>query len=390
MMPDAPAGAPSGRAILHIDMDAYFASVEILGRPELAGRPVIVGGNPAFRSVVSSCSYEAKALGVRSGMPLLQALRLAPGAAVLEADQHKYSSYTKRILGVLLEITHRIEPVSIDEAFLDASCLPHDPVRLAMDIQRRILERTGLWASVGVGPNKLLAKMASKKAKPRGIRMLGPDDILGFGVESIWGVGPGTASILRGYGIGTVADMRRLQLPVLRLMLGSAGEALYFLSRGIDPREVRPFCEEEAPKSISHEHTFIRDVTLPSEYLPALALLAQKVGRRARDEGFAGGSVSLKYRLPDLSHHSRTRTLGSPTNQDQIIFHLAEEMAAEVLRGPVRLLGIALGDLQPASCLQLELFGGRERGVNQAADMVRRKYGEKAVTCCRALSAVRH
>jgi len=189
MMPDAPAGAPSGRAILHIDMDAYFASVEILGRPELAGRPVIVGGNPAFRSVVSSCSYEAKALGVRSGMPLLQALRLAPGAAVLEADQHKYSSYTKRILGVLLEITYRIEPVSIDEAFLDASCLPHDPVRLAMDIQRRIQERTGLWASVGVGPNKLLAKMASKKAKPRGIRMLGPDDILGFGVESIWGVG---------------------------------------------------------------------------------------------------------------------------------------------------------------------------------------------------------
>ncbi len=393
MMPDAPAGVPrrtGARAILHVDMDAYFASVEVLGRPELVGRPVIVGGNPAFRSVVSSCSYEAKALGVRSGMPLLQALRLAPGAAVVEGDQHKYSSYTKRILAILLETTHRIEPVSIDEAFLDASGLPYDPACLAMDIQRRILERTGLWASVGIGPNKLLAKMASKKAKPRGIRMLGPEDILGFDVESIWGVGPGTASILRGYGVGTVADMRRLQLPMLRLMLGVAGEALYFLSRGIDTREIRPFYDEEAPKSISHEHTFIRDVTLPSEYLPALALLAQKVGRRARDEGFAGGTVSLKYRLPDLSHHSRTRTLGSPTDQDQTIFRLAGEMASEALKGPVRLLGIALGDLQPASCLQLELFGGGAWGVNRAADMVRKKYGEKAVTCCRALSAIRH
>lgn len=376
--------------ILHIDMDAYFASVETLGRPELSGRPVIVGGNPAFRSVVSSCSYEAKALGVRSGMPLLQALRLAPGAAVVDGDHHKYSSYTKRILAILLETTHRIEPVSIDEAFLDTAGLFCDPAGLAMDLQRRILDRTGLWASVGIGPNKLLAKMASKKAKPRGIRILQPDDIVDFGVESIWGVGPGTASLLRGYGIGTVGDLRRLALPMLRIMLGVAGEALYFLCRGVDTREIRPFYEVEPPKSISHEHTFVRDVGIPSEYLPVLALLAQKVGRRARDEGFAGRTVTLKYRLPDLSHHSRARGLGSPTDQDQIIFDLARDMAAEAVSGPVRLLGIALGDLSPVSCIQLGLFHEGAPGLNRAADMVRRKYGEKAVTSCRALSAIRH
>jgi DNA polymerase-4 len=323
-------------------------------------------------------------------MPLLQALRLAPGAAVVDGDHHKYSSYTKRILAILLETTHRIEPVSIDEAFLDTAGLLCDPAGLAMDLQRRILDRTGLWASVGLGPNKLLAKMASKKAKPRGIRILQPDDIIDFGVESIWGVGPGTASLLRGYGIGTVGELRRLTLPMLRIMLGVAGEALYFLCRGVDTREIRPFYEVEPPKSISHEHTFVRDVGMPSEYLPVLALLAQKVGRRARDEGFAGGTVTLKYRLPDLSHHSRARGLGSPTDQDQIIFDLARDMAAEAVRGPVRLLGIALGDLSPVSCLQLGLFHEGAPGLNRAADMVRKKYGEKAVTSCRALSAIRH
>ena len=382
-------GNPPGRTILHVDMDAYFASVETLGRPELQGRPVIVGGSPAFRSVVSSCSYEAKALGIRSGMPMLQALRLAPGAAVVEGDHHKYSSYTKRILAILLEVTHRVEPVSIDEAFLDASGLPYDPAALAIELQHRILDRTGLWASVGIGPNKLLAKMASKKAKPRGIRFLDPDDITGFDVESIWGVGPGTAAILHGYGIATIGDLRGLHLPMLRIMLGVAGEALYFLSRGIDTREIRPFYEEEAPKSVSHEHTFVRDVRNPSEYLPVLALLAQKVGRRARDEGFAGRTVTLKYRLPDLSHHSRVRGLGSPTDQDQTIFHLARELAAEAVKGPVRLLGIALGDLSPVTCLQLDLFDGGSDGLNRAADMVRRKYGERAVVNCRALSAIR-
>lgn len=376
--------------ILHVDMDAYFASVEVLGRPDLEGRPVLVAGDPAFRTVVSSCSYEAKALGVRSGMPLLQALRLAPGAAVVGGDHHKYSSYTKRILAVLLEVTHRVEPVSIDESFLDAGGLDLDPFVLAAALQRRILERTGLWASVGLGPNKLLAKMASKKAKPRGVRFLGPDDITGFPVESIWGVGDSTACLLRGYGVATVADLRSLPLSVLRLMLGVAGEGLYFLARGQDSRPVRPFHEEEAPKSISHEHTFASDVRLPSEYLPVLALMAQKVGRRARDEGFAGSKVTLKYRTADLAHHSRDLQLGSPTDQDQVIFRAAREMAAAAVRGPIRLIGAGLGSLVPESSRQLDLFGEGTSGLNMAADIVRKRYGERAVTSCRTLRAIGH
>ncbi len=387
-----PAGGPAapGRTILHVDMDAYFASVEVLGRPELAGRPVLVAGDPAFRTVVSSCTYEAKALGVRSGMPLLQALRLAPDAVVVGGDHHKYSSYTRRILSILLEMTHRVEPVSIDESFIEATELGPDPADLAATIQRRILDRTGLWASVGIGSNKLLAKMASKKAKPRGIRLLTPDDITGFGVESIWGVGPGTATLLAGYGVSTIADLRRLPLSVLRLMLGVAGEALYFLARGIDPSPLIPFYEEGAPKSISHEHTFVRDVGLPSGYMPHLALLSQKVARRARDDGFAGGTVTLKYRLPDLSHHTRVARLGTPTDQDRVIFDAARALAREAVRGPIRLIGVGLGSLVPVRSLQLDLFERGSPGLSGVVDRIRGRYGEKAVTSCRTLSAIRH
>jgi len=377
------------RTILHVDMDAYFASVEVLARPELAGRPVIVSGDPSLRTVVSSCSYEAKARGVRSGMPLLEALRLVPDAAVVGCDPHKYATFTRKILAVLLSVTHRIEPVSIDEAFVDATGLTDSPSALAAHIQREILGQTGLWASVGVGPNKLLAKMASKKAKPRGIRSLGPEDITGFRVETLWGVGPQTARLLTGYGIRTVGDLRSFPRSRLGLILGMPGESLYFLCRGMDPSPVIPFYEEPEPRTINHEHTFERDVLLPREYLPVLALMAQKVGRRARDEGYAGALVTLKYRLSDLRYLSRSHRLGDPTDQDQVIFRTAMELAGEAVRSPIRLIGVGLGALHPASGLQLPLFREGMAELNRVADLVRRKYGEKSIASCRVLEAIR-
>jgi DNA polymerase-4 len=376
------------RAILHVDMDAYFASVEVLARPELSGRPVIVSGDPSLRTIVSSCSYEAKRRGITSGMPLLRALRLVPDAVVVEGDFHKYTTCTKRIISVLLSVTHRIEPVSIDEAFLDATGIPPGPLELARRVQEEILRRTGLWASVGIGPNKLLAKMASKKAKPRGIRELGPDDIIDFHVQTLWGVGPETTRLLAGYGVRTVRDLRTFPRSRLRLLLGMPGESLYFLCRGVDPTPVIPFYEEPGPQTINHEHTFERDVALPREYLPMLALMAQKVGRRSRDEGYAGSLVILKYRLSDLRCLSRSKRLGIPTDQDQVIFKTAMELASEAVRSPIRLIGVGLGDLVQAAGLQLRLFRDGTAELNQVVDLVRKKYGERAVTSCRTISAI--
>ncbi len=388
-IPTPETGPPGRRTVLHVDMDAYFASVEVLCRPELAGRPVIVSGDPSLRTVVSSCSYEARAMGVRSGMPLAQALRLAPCASVVPGDHDRYTTCWRRILSVMLSVTHRIEPVSIDEAFLDATGLPMPPHALAETLQRRILDETGLWASVGIGPNKLLAKMASRRAKPRGIGELGPEDIADFPVDSIWGVGPETARLLEGFGVKTVADLAAFPVRRLRIMLGMNGESLYFLCRGIDPSPVIPFYEEEPPQSIGHEHTFARDVLLPGEYLPALALLAQKVARRSRDEGFAGSLVTLKYRFSDMSTHTRAVRLGTPTDQDQVIFKAAGRLAGQCVKRPVRLLGVCLGSLMPSECLQLPLFGPAAHELNRVCDAIRRRYGERAVTSCRTLSAVR-
>jgi DNA polymerase-4 len=380
---------PACRTILHVDMDAFFASVEVLSRPGLEGLPVIVSGDPSLRTVVSSCSYEARAGGVRSGMPLLRALRLVPGAVVVSGDHGKYSTYSKRVLAVMFSFTHRVEPVSIDEAFLEATGLPWAPDDLARRIQEGILEATGLWASIGIGSNKLLAKMASRKAKQRGIRTLAPCDITNFPVDSLWGVGPETAKLLSGYGVARVSDLISFPRDRLRMLLGMAGEALYFTCRGVDPSPVIPFYDEESPRSISHEHTFARDVLLPSEYLPALALMSQKVARRARDEGYAGSLVGLKYRLANLQHHTRAARLGHPTNQDQVIFRQVMRLAGGCIISPIRLIGVYLGALAPAAELQQPLFREGTVGLNAAADEIRKKYGERSVTSCRTLSAVR-
>ena len=382
-------GSVPDRVILHLDMDAYFASVEMLGRPGLRGRPVIVSGDPSLRTDVSSCNYMAKRRGVGSGMPLTAALRLVPEAVVVQGSPGKYTTYTGRILRILLGFSPLVEPVSIDEVFIELRdrAMRRDASKVAADLQRLVLERTGLWASIGIGRNKLLAKMASRQAKPRGICMLEPDDITGFPVDRIWGVGPGTAAILGRYGMRTVADLRGLDLRRLRMILGVHGEALFFLCRGVDHTPLVPCDETGPPKSISHEYTFPADVATREEYLPVLARMAQKVGRRARDEGYRGCLVTLKYRLPDLKSRSRGRSMTRPTDQDQLIFRIARELADEALGFPIRLVGVSLGRLVPCSCGQQELFEERSGRINRVSDEVRKRYGERSITSARCLRA---
>lgn len=384
--------AQQDRRVLHVDMDAYFASVELLSRPELRGRPVIVSGNPELRTVVTSCTYEAKALGVRSGMPLLQALKLAPEAAVVQGSFHCYRTYTGRIFRVLLSYTPLVDPVSIDEAFMDvtACCsdrVGSDHVALAGEIQKAILDETGLWASVGAGGNRLLAKMASKRAKPRGVCLLEPGDILSFPVDRMWGVGPKTAKHLRTFGIAVVADILELSMAHLKSMLGLYGPELYFMARGLDTTPVRLFGETEAPLSIGHEHTFHVDVLRPRDYLPVLALMCQKVARRARDKGYRGRVVTLKYRLRNLKRCTRRRKLSCPTDQDQMLFRVAREMAAEAVSTHIRLIGVSISALEPFKAVQFDLFPADTIELNGATDTVRHRYGERSIFSGRVLAA---
>jgi DNA polymerase IV len=375
------------RTILHLDMDTYFVSVERLSFPWLEGRPVVVGGR-SLRSVVASCSYEARERGVHAGMPMVQALRLSPDAVLVSGSHGSYSSYTRRILKVMLSFSPMVEPVSIDEAFMEITGVPtrSTPTEFASDLQRAIHDATGLWGSVGVAGNRFLAKMASKRAKPRGVLTLGPDDITDFPVGSIWGVGPKTQRRFLSLGIERVGDLRRFTRHQLRALMGKHGEGLYYLCRGLDDSPVIPGDFSDQPLSISNEHTFEADVSAPEDYLPILSHLCQKVARRTRDAGLAGSTVTLKYRLSNLQRRTRARVLPAPTDIDRFIYAAARSLALDAVRERIRLIGVCLSSLVPASGCQMELFGGGGDAVTGTVDGIRRKYGEKAITGCRTLA----
>lgn len=381
-MPTPP--APE-RHILHVDMDAYFASIELMGREELQGKPVIVGGDPGFRSVVTSCTYEARALGVHAGMPMARALRLAPGAVVLQGSFGRYQTYTERILRVLLGFTPFVHAASIDEAFMDVTGLPGGIECKGWEVQKAVYRAVGLWASVGCGPNRLLAKMASKRAKPRGVALLEPDGMPPLSVSAIWGVGPETSARLCALGVDTIGKLRGLSRGQLRAVLGVHGEELYLQARGHDDRPVLPFGHSDPPKSIGHEHTFSRDVLTPDEYLPALARLCQKTARRARDSGFRGRTLTLRYRLRNLKRLSIRRPMPFASNQDQTFFHIAREIAFSAIDSPIRLIGVSISDLEPSEQAQLTFIPEGTEALNLAADLVRNRYGERVISSARAL-----
>ena len=376
------------RRILHVDMDAYFASVELLGREELHGKPVIVGGAPGFRSVVTSCTYEARKYGVHAGMPMTRALNLVPNAVILSGSFARYKTYSHRIIKVFLSFTPKVHATSIDEAFLDLTGTSGGIIDRALEIQKAVYEATSLWCTVGCGPNRLLAKMASNLNKPQGAGLLMPDDIVELPVGAIWGIGPSTAEKLGMFGINTIGKLRNLPRGTLRSILGSNGEEIYRYARGIDDRPVRFFGYREPPKSMGHEHTFSRDVSTPAEYMPALAMVCQKTGCRAREGGWLGGVITLKYRLRNMKRITRQTILASETDQDQTILIAAERMARRHIDEPIRLIGVSISHFVPSATAQLSFFPEKTIELNKVADKARNRYGDKAIVSGRSLEYI--
>jgi DNA polymerase-4 len=388
--------------ILHVDMDAFFVSVELVHRPELRGRPVVVGGE-GDRGVVAAASYEARAFGVRSAMPSTRARRLCPDIVFLRGDHRLYGEVSGRIMEVFRRYTPLVEPLSLDEAFLDVSGagrLHGSPEHVASAIRADLSAEELLTCSVGVAPNKFLAKLASGQAKPKaglagpvfgtGIEVVVADGVEAFldplPVQTVWGVGPRTFERLERFGVRTVADLRGVPADTLVSALGRAvGSQLWRLARGIDDRAVEP---EQVTKSIGHEETFARDLADPLEIRRHLVRMVDAVARRARSAGVAGRTVSVKLRYPDFTTMGRSHTLADPTDLAVEILEVATGLVDSVDTTPgIRLLGVSLGNLQDGSVRQLrfndiEVAEGRAPGwrtAEGAVDEIRERFGNNAI-----------
>jgi DNA polymerase-4 len=382
--------------ILHVDMDAFYASVEILDDPSLAGKPIIVGA-PEGRSVVSSASYEARRFGVRSAMPVAQALRLYPTAVVVEPHFDRYLELSRRVMDIFRSITPLVEPLSIDEAFLDvrgARRLWGSPGTIARMLRARVLAETGLTCSIGVAATKHVAKMASTISKPDGLLIVAGPDTAAFlaarPVRALWGVGPKATEALEGRGIHTVADVLATPRPVLDRALGPAmGDRIWHLARGIDAREVDT---RRIEKSVGHEETFDDDIADVAILRSELRRLADRVGARLRAGGWEAATVALKLRFADFTTISRSQTLPEPTSVGQRIGEAVVELFDAVdLRMPVRLVGVRGEKLRPAGAAGMALWDddAEWRRVEDALDGATARFGRGAVTRATHLGAAR-
>ena len=383
----APGAPDGGTGILHVDMDAFYASVEVLDDPSLRGKPLIIGA-PDARSVVSSASYEARHFGVRAAMPVARALSLCPHAIVTPPRMARYLEVSKQVMAVFSEFTPLVEPLSVDEAFLDvrgARRLWGSPGEIAFLLKRRMLGATGLTCSVGVAATKHVAKMASTISKPDGVLIVAADDTPAFlaprSVRSMWGVGPKSAEALEGRGIRTIADVLDTPKEVLDRALGVAmGARVWALARGIDAREV---VTTRVEKSVGHEQTFLHDVTDEGFLRSEVLRLADRVARRLRDGGFEARTVALKVRFADFTTLGRSQTLGEPSAVGQRLGEAARELLAGIeLRQAVRLLGVRAENLVPAGSSALALWDPDEewRKVEDALDGAADRFGGGAVT----------
>ena len=376
------------RQILHCDMDAFYASVEQHDRPELRGRAVIVGGSRE-RGVVCACSYESRPFGVRSAMPMAEALRRCPQAAVLPVRMERYRQASREVFAVFAQYTDRIEPLSIDEAFLDVTgCerLFGRAPEIARRIKEGVLAATGLTVSVGGAPNKFLAKLASEAGKPDGLVVLAPGEVDGFllplPIGRLWGVGAKTAERLAGLGVRTVGDLRALGRQRAEGLLGQAGGHLFRLACGEDDR---PVVAPGQPKSVGHENTFRSDLVDRESMVRELLDQAERVARRVRGLGLAGRCVTLKVRFADFTTVTRSQTLPGPTDHAPLVHRQAVELLSrtEAARRPVRLLGISLSQLEEAQSGQQSLFGreqrGRQRSLDAALDTLWSRFGAGGV-----------
>jgi DNA polymerase-4 len=339
------------RRILHVDMDAFFAAIELRRRPELRGRPVIVGGHgdPRARGVVSTATYEARKFGVRSGMPLRSAWRLCPQAVFLPVDFDAYSAESARIKAILHEFSPVLEDAGIDEAFLDLTGVAGDAPAIAREIKRRIREETGLTCSIGIAPNKLLAKIASDMDKPDGLTILSAEDL----APRVWplparklpGVGPKTEARLAAFGVKTIGELAQTPVPTLVEQFGeSHGHYLHEAAHGIDDS---PLITHWEPKSMSREVTFERDTADWSRLTRTLLALSREVAEELRREGYRGRQVAVKLRYADFETHTHASTLDQATDDLATIRRAAAKCLARFARGrKVRLIGVRVGLLE--------------------------------------------
>jgi len=379
----------SARSIIHLDLDAFYASVEQLRAPELRGRPVVVGGGSAEhpgRGVVSAASYEARVFGVRSAMPLTQAMRRCPQAVVVAVDFPAYREVSARIFAIANSVTSLVEPLSLDEAFLDVtgSVRRFGPAEdIAAALRDRILADCGLHASFGVAATKVVAKVASDLRKPRGFVVVAAGEEAGFlsplPLRVLPGLGPAAESSLLGMGIRTLGELAAMPAPLLERRLGrSAGRSLWERAQGIDGSLVTP---PGRPKSISREETYDHDENDRRRIEERLRALSADVGARMRRGGWSARTVNIKFRYGDFSTFSRQQTLAAGDLGDVAIAATAIRLfAAAWSQAPVRLLGVGLTGIEEASQLDLFDIQGRQQGrVDRAMDSLRERFGPDAV-----------
>jgi len=374
------------RTIIHVDMDAFYASVEQRDRPELRGRPVIVGADPRGRGVVAASSYEARRFGVHSAMPIGRAARLCPDGVFLPVDMEKYAGVSRQIMAVLAGFTPLLEPLSIDEAFLDVTqtrALFGDGAEQARRIKSRIRTAVGLAASVGVASNKFIAKVASDLEKPDGLVVVAPggeaDFLAPLPVSRLWGAGRVTTADLESMGIRTIGQLAAIPPSHLQSRFGRGGAVLSALAHGVDERAVEPFAP---PKSMGAEETFERDHRDGERLRATLRAQAERVARELRAQGYAGRTVTLKLRFADFSTITRSHT-GDPTQDGLTVYREARALLDRVvLRQPVRLIGLSVAGLGPAGEGQLALLGPdavRRERLARALDRLVERFGEASV-----------
>jgi DNA polymerase IV len=382
------------RTIIHLDMDAFYASVEQLDQPELRNRPVIVGGS-AQRGVVCACSYEARRYGVRSAMAISRAMRLCPQGIFLPVRMERYRQLSRAVFSIFHRYTDLLEALSIDEAFLDVTGslrLFGSGREIAEQIRREVRSELGLAVSAGVASSKLLAKLASEQAKPDGLREVAAGEVdqflLPMPVTALWGVGKVTAERLQSLGLRTVADLRAAGAGQLQQLFGSIGGHLHALALGIDERPVA----SEDLKSVGHEDTYADDLYTRDELHLQLLALAERVARRLRRQGVAGRTITLKVRYADFSTVTRARTLPDALDEAHLLLRVARELLGRTEAGSraVRLLGISVSQLQKRGTGQQELFGKGQRehrqALDKALDRLADRFGEGRVLPASLLS----
>jgi len=377
------------RKIIHIDMDAFYASVEQEDHPSLKGKPVIVGGGQEKRGVVASASYEARAFGVHSAMPTSRAKKLCPQGIFLPVRMHRYQEVSEQIFRILRDYTPLIEPLSLDESFLDVTGsekLFGPPLKIAKDIKKRIYETTGVTASAGIAPNKFLAKIASDLKKPDGLVEIRPEEVADFlrdlPISKLWGVGKSTEEVLKEMGIWRVGQLAAYPMEGIERQLGKFGLELVALAKGEDDRPVVP--DSEA-KSISQEETFTPDLQDLETMKKVLLDQSERVGWELRKQRLKGYTIQLKVRYPDFSLVTRSATLRAPTDQDIEIYQTTLKLLdkTEALRKRARLLGVGISKLRHHDDPeQFSLFDFNREKVErstEAVDRIREKFGSNAI-----------